>query len=203
MDLDICPKFLKFKAPNISSYRSLSHIFNYGLKNKVKETKSYLKNAKNKYKLVKNSIFCKISFVEKYCLIALLQKSYKKLAQTVSPIHQRKLFNLWREQRQRSPNCIVNLSSMRLSIQEEDVLRFGLDHHILPRKIDKDFLKTQLEPLFYQIKRKSNIDFFNDEIKDQVKFIFQKFIITATLSAQQNEISSFIELFALFLTILT
>ena len=40
MDLDICPKFLKFIASNISSYRNLSHIFNYDLKNKIKETKS-------------------------------------------------------------------------------------------------------------------------------------------------------------------
>jgi len=86
--------------------------------------------------------------------------------------HQRKLYNLWREQRICSPNCIINLSNKILSIKEEEVLRFGLQHHIFRKKVELDSLKVYLERLFSIIKRKANIPAVNDETKDQIKYLF-------------------------------
>ena len=59
--------------------------------------------------------------------------------------HSRKLQLLWRKQRPSSPDCLVNLSSKKLRIEEEEALRFGLDHHILPSKVHTDDLKVNIE----------------------------------------------------------
>ena len=50
----------------------------------------------------------------------------------------RKLMNLWIKQRDKSPDCIKNYSKRELTIAEEDALRYGLNHHILPKKFDKN-----------------------------------------------------------------
>ena len=136
-DLEICPKFLKFKAPNISVYKNINSVYNIGLKRKIKETRSLLKAAQHKYVNTKTDIFDKISFFQKQCLILLFNKHFKTFINNTLTAHRRKLYNLWREQRIRSPKCIVNLSNKRLSLQEEEVLRFGLDHHILPKKLNE------------------------------------------------------------------
>ena len=44
---------------------------------------------------------------------------------------------------------IINLSSKKLTLQEE-VLRFDLNHHILPRKLNLAFLKT-IQNGYFQI----------------------------------------------------
>ena len=84
----------------------------------------------------------------------LLQKHFQNLVKKTQILHLQKLYDLWGQQRARSPNSIVNLSNKQLSIPEEEVLRFGLNHHILPRKIDQDTVKISLERLLYSIKNK-------------------------------------------------
>ena len=94
-------------------------------------------------------------------------------------MHHRKLCNLWRQQRACGSNSIENLSNKQLSIPEEEVLRFGLDHHVLPRKIDQDTVKISLERLLYSFKNKLHISSIDDEIKTEIKYIFRMFIIDA------------------------
>ena len=130
VELDICPKFLRFKPPNISVYHNLSSVYSIGLKRKIKETRSSLKLAQAKYVNSKQIIFQQLSFFEKQCLVYLLEKHFQNLINNALKSHQKKLYNLWCEQRIRSPKCIINLSSKKLTLQEEEVLRFGLDHHI-------------------------------------------------------------------------
>ena len=179
VELYICPKFLRFKPPNISVYHNLSSVYSIGLKRKIKETRSSLKLAQAKYVNSKQIIFQQLSFFEKQCLVYLLEKHFQNLINNALKSHQKKLYNLWCEQRIRSPKCIINLSSKKLTLQEEEVLRFGLDHHILPRKLNLASLKVYAERLFSNIKRKLKIPFFHEDTKDQIKYLFQKFALNA------------------------
>ena len=60
--------------------------------------------------------------------------------------HEKKLFNLWKST-SRLPNSksLLNLSDRKLSIEEQNILQFGLNHHILPPKINHDDLKADIE----------------------------------------------------------
>ena len=40
---------------------------------------------------------------------------------------------------------MLNLSSRALTIEEEEALRYGLEHHILPAKVHADNLKVNIE----------------------------------------------------------
>ena len=82
------------------------------------------------------------------------------------------MIRLWLRERRKSPGCIKNLSS-NLTI-EEDALRFGLDNHILPKKLRTDDIKAQIEKLFYFINKENKL--IDDNFKDEVKFMFKKFV---------------------------
>ena len=121
----------------------------------------------------------KLSFIEKGCLISLLKHSYKKRAQDVASVHQKKLLKPWKKQRNRSPEkCIVNLSkTKKLNIMEENVLRFGLNHHILPRQICSDEVKANVEQLLNSAKiRNDNNSEIDDETRDEIKCIVKRFL---------------------------
>ena len=150
MNWTFAPKFLRFKPPNISVYHNLSSVYSIGLKRKIIETRSSLKLAQAKYVNSKQIIFQQLSFFEKQCLVYLLEKHFQNLINNALKSHQKKLYNLWCEQRIRSPKCIINLSSKKLTLQEEEVLRFGLDHHITS-EIEFGFSKSLCRTVYFQI----------------------------------------------------
>ena len=106
----------------------------------------------------------------------LLEKHFQNLINNALKSHQKKLYNLWCEQRIRSPKCIINLSSKKLTLQEEEVLRFGLDHHILPRKLNLASLKVYAERLFSNIKKKLKIPFFHKDTKTKLNICFKNLL---------------------------
>ena len=59
--------------------------------------------------------------------------------------------NLWKDNRSKSPDCLLNLSKVKLSVLEENVLRLGLKHHILPKKIDEGSIRVEVEKLVSKI----------------------------------------------------
>ena len=54
---------------------------------------------------------------------------------------------MWFRQRPRSPDCILNISEYKLTFEEKNCLYRGLKFHILPKKIDSDNVKIQVESL--------------------------------------------------------
>ena len=134
-DLKICPKFLKCKPPNISVYQNADPLCAIGLQRKIKDTKRTLRIAVQKYNQLKSLIFNNTSLLEKHCLKYLLQKYFQNLVKKTQILRHRKLYNLRRQQRACSPNSTVNLSNKQLFFQEKEVVRFRLNHRILPRKI--------------------------------------------------------------------
>ena len=83
----------------------------------------------------KNTIFSKLTFVKQSCLMALLDKEFKRSAAPHIRIHEKKLFDLWKKQSVRCSDAILNISKKRLTLKERNALRFGLNHPIIPRKL--------------------------------------------------------------------
>ena len=92
-----------------------------------------------------------------------------------------KLSKLWNSDRCKSPPCLINLSKKKLTVCEENALRLGLKHHVLPKEVKGDSLKVELEDLVDGILKEkeaikkaetgqwSEIQ-LQSEVKDNLKF---------------------------------
>ena len=99
-------------------------------------------------------------------LNSMLTEKFQATAKNILVTHRKKLIRLWLRERRKSPDCIKNLSSRNLTIEEEDALRFGLDNHILLKKLRTDDIKAQIEKLFYFINKENKL--IDDNFKDEV-----------------------------------
>ena len=135
---------------------------------------------------MKQQILSEVTFIEKQCLIALFTRFFKS-SQQILAIHNKKLVNLWKKELVRWPESVTNLSSKKLDIKQKEALRFGLSHHILPKKFRIDELKVGIEKCMNSIKRKKSI-VIDDDFKDNLKFICAKFTDSAkrTCSSRNN-----------------
>ena len=178
LELRLCPQFLKFKPPNLSVYKKPQFLYQTVLERKLKETLREFRTADKAYCNIKQLVFSKISCLEQAFMIEKITESLKSYAILISEAHQTKLINLWRKERLRSPGIITNLSNKALTIAEQDALRFGLNHHILPRKFQENNVKANIERFIHGLKQKTKIK-LDDDFKDDVKFLFKKFASNA------------------------
>ena len=72
LDLKICPRFLKFKTPNLNIYKKPDYLFQLVLSEKLKEANRKPRIAESRFRSVKQHILSEVTFIEKHCLIALL-----------------------------------------------------------------------------------------------------------------------------------
>ena len=113
--------------------------------------------------------------MEKSCLNSLLTDKVKGFVRPVILTHNKKLLNLRRKQFVTCPSCIVNAGKKILTIRKTNALRFGLKNPILERRVQKEKIKVDIEKLFYLLKWDPKVT-INDQVRDDVKFIFRKFI---------------------------
>ena len=76
---------------------------------------------------------------------------------------EKKLFNLWKKQTDKCPDCMKNFSEKKLNIQEQNALKYDLNHPILSRQVQKDKIRVAVEQLVYKLKRNTNVS-LNQEI---------------------------------------
>ena len=69
-------------------------------------------------------------------------------------------------------------------------MRYGLNHHSLPKKFNSYDSKANLEQLIYSTKKNENIT-LNSEIKDKIKFVFKQFSNNAKCLCSNPKNSSF------------
>ena len=170
---------MKFKPPNLKVYKSVSNVYQTVLNRKLTEDKHDLRITEKKYLLQKKLILRKLSFIEKGCLIRLLTDSYKKRSQDIANVQQKILLNLGKKQRNRShEKCIVSLiETKKLSIREENAVRFGLKYHIFPTQICSDEIKANVEQLLNSAKiRNDNNSQIDDKTRDEIKFTGKRFL---------------------------
>ena len=144
-DLGICPEKFKFKVPDIAAYKTTKEFHDVALKKQTDQAKRDESTAEKDFSNLKLDIFQKLTLFEKTLLMKLLVAQVAKVSEKVVSKHSRKLQLLWRKQRPKSPDCLVNLSSRELTIEEKVALRYGLEHHVLPSKIKTDDLKVSIE----------------------------------------------------------
>ena len=188
VELGICPQYLRFKPPKLSAYHNTTNVFRQVVNNQINIVKRDLRKAKDHYssqlKLVKSSI----SLLEKMALCSLLRKRYEEFAVSVLKTHNKKLLALWKVSRVKSPECLLNLSKVKLSLLDENVLRLGLKSHILPKKLDQNDFKVKIEKLVSNITRMFNV-VLSSEFKEKVRSLCRSFIAQANgvCSNKQNQ----------------
>ena len=89
--------------------------------------------------------------------------------------HNKKLFTLWKRQRPVSPDCVINLCQRDLSITENNALMYGLKHHILPKNVNENGLKCNIEVAVSDASKKSGI-YTDSTFRDDVIFACQSFL---------------------------
>ena len=120
--------------------------------------------------------------------MSLLKIADKKVSTEILKTHDKKLYNLWKSDRARTPNSLLNLSDRRLTLEEENILRFGLNHHILPKNIDLDEMKASVERSVSRIFDDATI---NHELRDDVKFAVKSFVRNANNVCSSNQNSMY------------
>ena len=155
--LGLCPQKFKFKLPKDEAYRNTQEFYDIALKRQIDKAKLEESHEKQNFCELKSALFSKLTMFEKTCLMKLLTSHIKKVTEKVIFNHSRKLQSLWRRQRNSAPDCIINLSDKKLTLEEEEAIRYGLEHHILPSKINIDQIRSNIEKATYTAKKRSGL----------------------------------------------
>ena len=151
IDLSLYPKSVKFKPPKNQLYKCVDEVYQYMEKKSLRETRKKLEAVKREESQLKNEILSKLTFMEREKLEQLLGKNLSDHVGKITDNHNQKLLNLWLRQRARSPDCILNLSKRELSVEEKNALYRGLNHHILPKKLNPEDIKVNQEKLYKRV----------------------------------------------------
>ena len=101
--------------------------------------------------------------------------SIKAVCQSKLQRQEKKLQLLWLRKNKLLPNCITNLSSKELSLEEKFVLRNGLKFGILPKSIDQMKLKATIESKVNSCTKETDIlpgVKFRDDVKMATTLFF-------------------------------
>lgn len=188
IELGVCPAFLKFKPPNLPAYGNIKSVLRQVLNNQIKSVMQELKSARSKYKSDLKQVTSKVSYVEKISLCHLLKKRFELHCAKVKETHKKKLLKVWKDNRIRSPDCLMNLSDLKLSALEENVLRLGLKNHILPLKLDEGALRVEIEKLVSKCLYDTNV-ILNLEFTEKLKSLVKSYIADSNgiCSNKQNQ----------------
>ena len=188
VELGVCPNYLKFKPPKLPAYRDTKSVYRQVLSNQIKYSLKDLKSTKAHYSAQLKLVCSRISTLEKIVLCHLLRKQYESLSHPILQTHNKKLMCLWKTERNRSPDCLLNLSKVKLSILEENALRFGLKNHILPKKVNEILLKVDIEKLVSSITYDNNV-ILNVDFRDKLKSMVKSYVsqCNGLCSNKQNQ----------------
>ena len=168
LDLEMCPKFLKFKPPQLKAYANTKHMYQQAVRQQLEVVDNEIDAKRKQWIYVRKMLYDHLNVLERRCLEKLL-KTYldNKLCADKDRIN-KKLKQLWNRNKSVSPDCLINLSSKSLSICEQNVLYLGLNHHVLPKKVNEDEIKAQVERLIKGIVWNNDISVDYDT-KDEIK----------------------------------
>ena len=176
LNLDLCPPKFRLKDAKVTEKALSSQIHRVVVEDALKNVCKDLQKAKSLYSKLLNDINSCLSLVERTSLNSLLCNRFRKEERIIRDRHRKKLFNLWSRQSKYSPDCITNISSKQLTVQEYNALQYGLHHHILPKSFDQDQVKVNIEKALDTImwRTEEQVDF---ELREDIKrcyFDFEK-----------------------------
>ena len=114
----------------------------------------------------------------------------------VKSTHNKKLLKMWLRQRPRSPECLVNLSKRKLTLEEQNVLYRGLNHHILPAKVNGDQLRVDIEKFCKNLSSRYNNSEQSKPVitnctKDEIRCLTRNFLRSARSVCSSRRNSAF------------
>lgn len=137
LELQIFPQFVQFRVPyalqGVDCRPVKRKVLRVELRQKEKLLNSLKKSTSTKDLFIKS----RISFLRYAVLKTLISRYLRRRIATWKRTLDKKLFGLWVRQRPRSPESIINQTDHILTVQERNALRFGLNHHIPPRSVDR------------------------------------------------------------------
>ena len=163
--MKLIPEFLKFNPPDLEVYRQQD----YQLKVVSDQRKliiNELKTKKREFKQIYQSLKV-ISSTFKFIVFRnnLRNNSISNYKKSIIERHNKKLYNLWIKNNKNLSKTIVNISSKKLTLTENNALKYGLKHSILPKSIDKVKLRANIDTQIRKISTSNNINLtFNDKI---------------------------------------
>ena len=83
-----------------------------------------------------------------------------------------KLYNLWKKINEDIPSTIVNVSSKKLTLTENNVLKYWLKHNIVPKSINKVKLRADIDTKVRNVSTINKVSItYNDKInlRDKVE----------------------------------
>ena len=176
LEVGLCPPKFKVKDQKVNEPTLNAQVHRVVLKNALTKARHELNEAQCSHsELIKDLNSC-LSLMERVSLNSLLCARYKKEENVILERHNKKLFNLWSYQSKLSPDCITNVSSRELTVQEYNALQFGLQHHILPKSYDSEMVKVNIEEAVDSAvwKTKGKVDFDMREDVKRCYFQFEK-----------------------------
>ena len=171
LDLQICPEFLKFKAPRLKAYESTNVLYQQVVRQQLDVVEDEIASATEKWKDTRIKLFDKLSFLERRCVMKLLQNVLDRKVTNDEERINKKLERTWSRNKLSSPDCLINLSCKKLNVYEKNALYLGLNHHILPKKICGNEVQVQIEKTMKSLVRHQGkpLDYGNKEhIKNEV-----------------------------------
>ena len=165
IEMKLIPDFLKFKPPDLDVYKNQDYYAKI-VSDQRKLIINELKSSKRELKSIFQTLRTKISLLKFIALINnLLNKSIFNYKKSIMKRHNKKLYNLWMKNNKNIPNTIVNISSKTLTLTENNALKYGLKHSILPKSIDKVKLRANIDTQIRKISASNKINLtFNDKI---------------------------------------
>ena len=149
-DLDVFPRFLNFRTPPQLNLDCKS-VKRRALKQEILAKNRELIRCRHAATQSEDYIKSKITFFKFTLLKSLLHKLISKCRRKWKGTLDHKLFNIWVTQRPRSPDSLINDSDHKLSIQEENALRYGLNHHIPPSFVNRLAILTSFEKFAHSL----------------------------------------------------
>ena len=177
LELGLCPPKFKVKDAKVVNERILNaQVQRVVIENALIKVRQEFAQAKNLHSSLMKYLKSHLSLVERISLNSLLCARYNHEEKLILERHNKKLFNLWSYQSKLAPDCITNISSRKLTVQEYNALQFGLQHHILPKSFDPDKVKVNIEETVDAAVWKTNekVDFDMREDIKRCYFEFEK-----------------------------
>ena len=163
LELNLIPEFLKFKPPRLDAYRNSKAYFTKAVNEQRKVVGAKLKDLKDQYDKLTSELISRLTSSDFHRLVnSINTHAVDKAEKERVKQHNGKLYKLWKKQRPPVPNCIVNLSSKQLSLPEEKALMFGLNHHILPNKVNPLTMRANIDNKIRKICKENNIQLTYD-----------------------------------------
>ena len=188
LELEMCPDFLKCKTPRLRAYDNTKLIYKQVVRQQLEVIQREINITKHKWSESRCVLYEKLSFIEKRCLIKLVEREVsKKIAIDKDKIN-KKLERTWGKNKSASPNCLLNLSNKNLNICEKNVLYLGLKHHILPKKVNEADIKVNIEKMMKSLVLHVGQP-LDDDTKEAVKYEVRSFVksVRRTCSTKANQ----------------